>query len=91
VLGLGLFQIGGWTLAPGSPDSVAYQFEEPRAYTEADFFLGEPVVVRWKELDTLPDRCAYLLVRQVYQAFGYEERTIPREYDRDTGQLTFPK
>jgi hypothetical protein len=91
VLGLGLFRIEGWSLAPGSPHSMAYLVEKPRTYTESDFFLGEPLVVRWEEIDVSPDRCAYRLVRQVYQAFGYEERDVPQEYNRDTAQLTFPR
>jgi hypothetical protein len=91
VLGLGLFQIKEWRLAPGSPHSMAYLVEKPRAYTESDSFLGEPLVVPWAEFDAWPDRCAYRLVRQVYQAFGYEERDIPQEFNRDTGQLTFPR
>ncbi len=91
VLGLGFFQIKEWTLAPGSPHSIAYLRRTPRTYAEADSFLGEPVVVRLAELDASPDRCAFRLVRQVYQAFGYEERDIPQEYNRDTGQLTFPR
>ena len=90
VLGLGLFQIGGWTLKPGSPSSIAYLMQEPRAFRGTDAFLGEPVAVSWQELRATPDRCAFHLVRQVYQAFGYEERDIPVEYDRDSGRLTFP-
>jgi hypothetical protein len=89
ILGLGLFRIGNWALPSGSPNSIAFRMKAPREYAEADAFLGEPVVVRWSELDASPDRCALHLVRQVYQAFGYEEWDIPREYDRDTGQLTF--
>lgn len=89
-LGLGLFQVKGWTLAPRSPASIGYQMANPEPYTEEDHFLGVPVVVRWADLEDSADRCAYLLVRQVYQAFGYEDSDIPREYDRDTGQLRFP-
>ncbi len=90
VLGLGLFQIGNWTLAPGSPNSIAFLMQKPRVYSGADAFLGEPVVVPWKEMHATPDRCAFHLVRQVYQAFGYEEQDIPREYDPVAGRLTFP-
>jgi len=27
----------------------------------------------------------------VYRAFGFEEDEMPAEYNRDTGQLTFPR
>ncbi len=90
VLGLGLFRIGNWTLRPGSPNSIAFRMQEPRAYGGTDAFLGEPVLVSWKELHATPDRCAFHLVRQVYQAFGFEERDLPVEYDRDSGRVTFP-
>lgn len=90
VLALGLFGIGNWTLKPGSPNSIAFRMQEPRAYRGTDAFLGEPVVVSWKELFATPDRCAFHLVRQVYQAFGFEERDLPVEYDRDSGRVTFP-
>jgi hypothetical protein len=91
VLGMGMFQIKGWTLAPYSPSSVRYRFRrEALAAFEVDHFLGKPIAVGWSDLDETPDRCAYRLVRQVYEDFGFEEHQIPREYNRDTGQLTFP-
>ncbi|GAC1340144.1 MAG: hypothetical protein NVS2B6_17350 [Thermoleophilaceae bacterium] len=92
VLGLGIFGIRDWTLAPYSPNSIGYQFphSKPSAFDEADDFFGEPVVELWKELEASPDKSAYKLIRQVYRAFHYEEKAIPAEYNRATGQLAFP-
>jgi hypothetical protein len=91
-LALGLFGIGGWTLGPHSPMSVDYQFADSSfpTFNETDNFLSEPVVESWKDIEATPDRCAYRLIRQVYRAFGHEEQKIPDEYNRETGQLTFP-
>ncbi len=91
VLGMGLFQIRGWKLAPHSPASWSYGITSATSFDEEDHFFGNPIVVTRKELDESPDRCAYRLVRQVYEAFGFEERQIPQEYNRETGQLTFPR
>jgi hypothetical protein len=92
VLGLGIFGIRGWTLAPYSPNSIGYQFplSKPSEFNEEDHFFGKAVVVTYRELDAKPDRCAHALVRQVYRAFQYEEDKIPVEYNRESGQLTIP-
>ncbi len=91
VLGLGIFGIRGWTLAPYSPNSIEYQFplSKPSGFEEADFF-GRPVAQTYGDLDAAPDRCAYALVRQVYREFHYEEGKIPMEYNRESGQLSIP-
>jgi hypothetical protein len=92
VLGLGIFGIRGWTLAPYSPNSMGYQFPllKPSQFNEEDHFWGKAVVVTYEELDSKPDRCAYALVRQVYRAFQYEEEKVPAEYNRESGQLSIP-
>lgn len=92
VLGLGIFGIRGWTLAPYSPNAMGFLFPlaQPSQFSEDDHFLGQAVTVTYRELDLKPDKCAYALIRQVYRAFQYEEDKIPVEYNRDTGQLTIP-
>ena len=90
LLGLGLFRISRMTLSPHSPHSIAYQFADRARKIETDDFVTA-VLVSWAELHESPDRCAYHLVRQVYRAFGFEEDEMPAEYNRDTGQLTFPR
>jgi len=34
-----------------------------------------------------PDRCAFRLIRRVYEGFGHREDAIPAEFDRASGQL----
>jgi hypothetical protein len=96
VLGLGVYGIGDCTLRPHSPDSIGYQM--PRAdllpladLVDRDYFSSTPVVVSRQELDEAPDRCAVHLVSQLYRDFGYDEEQLPREYNRDTGRLVFPR
>jgi hypothetical protein len=97
VLGIGIFGIGDWTLAPYSPNSMDYLgkflVSKPKAFkesNESDHFFGVPIIVSYADLEASPDRCAYLLTRQVYRAFGHEEKAIPVEYNQEKGELTFP-
>ena len=96
VLGLGVYGIGGCTLRPHSPDSIGYLM--PRAelqplakLADRDYFSSTPVYAPRRELDATPDRCAMHLVGQLYRDFGYDEEQLPREYDRQTGRLVFPR
>lgn len=96
VLGLGVYGIGDCMLRPHSPDSMGYQM--PRAdlrplmdLADRDYFSSTPVVVSRQELNETPDRCAIHLVSQLYRDFGYDEEQLPREYNRETGRLVFPR
>lgn len=82
-------QVGGDTLSPYSPNSVAYQFAERGRRLERDGFVTA-VLATWSELQESPDRCAYHLIRQTYRAFGFEEEEMPAEFDRERGLLTIP-
>ena len=63
--------------------------EEPRKASE-DSVIPEPIVVRWSDLRDAPDRCAFRLLRRVYESFGYFENEMPIEFDRTTGELLLP-
>jgi hypothetical protein len=89
VLGLGLLGIRGQTLKPHSPMAIGYLVHDPQRFDQADDFLANPVHATWQELQDAPDRCAFRLIRQVYEAFGYGEEEIPKEYDGSRGLLTF--
>lgn len=52
-----------------------------------DMLLHQPHPFSVRELVDEPDRCAFRIVREVYQAFGYTEDKIPAEFDRETGRL----
>jgi hypothetical protein len=43
-----------------------------------------------QEVIDRPDRCAFRVVRRLYEAFGLSEDAIPHEYDREAGRLLFP-
>lgn len=96
VLGLGIYGIGDCTLRPHSPDSIGYAM--PRSellplakLADRDYFSSTPVTVSLEQVEATPDRCAIHLVSQLYRDFGYDDEQLPREYDRDTGRLVFPR
>ena len=96
VLALGVYRIGDCTLRPRSPESIGYQmpFRELQTLAQMndrDYFSSTPVAVTWEELNTTPDRCGIKLVRQLYRDFGYLEDKLPREYNPETGVLSFPR
>ena len=96
VLGLGLYGIGDCTLRPHSPESIGYLMprtavEPLQQLVDRDYFASTPVTVSWDELAATPDRCAFHLVAQLYRDFGYDEDQLPREFNRQTGQLVFPR
>src|SRR5207245_11119860 len=93
VLGLGLYRIGEWTLAPYSPSTMAYGMRNAKKYSTVNplgDFLSTPKVVKWKELSAKPDNCAMRLVRELYYDFGYDDDQVPTEYDAVAQELIFP-
>jgi hypothetical protein len=87
---LALFDVGGWRLREGTPHEGFFLFNEPVAQQESDL-IWAPVDFAYSEIDETPDRCGYRLVRRVYQAFGFGNDKIPRQYDRETGRLLLPE
>lgn len=53
--------------------------------------IWEPLVIPFGEIDEAPDHCGFRLVRRVYQAFGWRESAMPRQFDRETGRLILPE
>jgi hypothetical protein len=88
--GIDLSGIEEWTLAGGSPQSFAYELEAPHTLVEGGDSFTAWLSLAWHELRETPDYAAFLLMRKVYAAFGFEEDAIPLEYNRETRQLSFP-
>lgn len=87
---MALLSVKGWRLKAGSAGTVAWQFDEKvREYTEDDVIAAKHVADWADATSDNPDRCAYPLIRSVYEAFGFYEADIPREFDREKG-LRFP-
>jgi schlafen family protein len=93
---MALFGLKGWTLRPYSPRSFGYKglynpvpFDKDNP-DEENLLLPKPLTFQRDELLNEPDRCGFRLVEQVYERFGYWEKEIPQEFDRDRGKLVFP-
>ncbi len=88
---MALFGIKGWKLRPGSTGSLAFRLAEPRAFEESeDLTWNDPISVGMDQLIEAPDHVGFRLVRRAYEAFGYRESEIPREYDRERRRLVMP-
>ena len=91
VLGdMALFGLKGWTLRPYSPQSFGYKLHNPKPFPEENLLLPKPLTFQRDEILDEPDRCGIRLVAQVYESFGYWEKEIPQEFDRERGRLVFP-
>jgi hypothetical protein len=86
---LALFGTGGWGLREGTPGDFFLGNDLTRS--EEPDLIWEPEVFTFKEINEAPDRCGFRLVRRVYQAFGWREEDMPRQFDRETGKLILPE
>lgn len=85
---LGLFNIMGWKLLPYSPRAYGYLFKhEEKTFPGKSLLLDRQLAFNVEEVVGEPDRCAFRLIQQVYQAFGYSEDRIPSEFDQTSGKL----
>jgi hypothetical protein len=80
---LAVVDLSGWSLKPRGWAAEG-SFREGN-----DFFLEEPIQFRREEIVEEPDRCAFRILRPLYQAFGFPEGAI-REFDRMKGRLVLP-
>jgi hypothetical protein len=87
---LALFGVSGWTLRAGTPGDYFLDPDNLGSQAEPDL-IWEPLAFTFREIDESPDRCGFRLVRRVYQAFGFREDAMPRQYDRETGRLVLPE
>jgi hypothetical protein len=87
---LALFGLQGWTLRPHSPRSFGYRLHSPAPFDEENLLLPKPLTFQRDEILHKADRCGFRLVKQVYERFGYWEKEIPEEFDRESGRLIFP-
>ncbi len=90
---IAFFGIRGSKLRGGSMLERHWRGNTIREYPEdeEDLTWPEPLVFRLGELLEEPDRCGFRLIRRVYDAFGYREPEMPREYLRESGRLILPE
>lgn len=86
---LALFGVAGWGLRRGTVGD--FFLAEIMARVEESDLFWEPVRFSYRDIEESPDRCGFRLVRRVYQAFGWRELEMPRQYDRKTGRLVLPE
>jgi hypothetical protein len=73
-------------------DNLLWGAKPAKEYTTGDDLAWEdPLVFSLQEVIEEPDRCGFRLVRRVYEAFGFYEDAIPKEFDRKTGRLVLPE
>ncbi len=88
---LALFGVRGWTLRPHSPMAFAYKgLARPNPLDADEIVFSEPLELTRKQVIEAPDRCAFRLVRRVYEAFGIAEENIPAEFNQESGKLALP-
>ena len=87
---LALFGVSDWRLRAGTPGDFILDPDDLGSQAEPDL-IWEPLALTFREVDESPDRCGFRLVRRIYQAFGFREDAMPRQYDRETGRLVLPE
>lgn len=90
---LAFWGLHGWRLRCGSLIGMHWRRNKVREYQgpPEDLTWPDPLTFQLERLFSEPDRCGFRLVRRVYEAFGYRENEIPREFDRDSGRLVLPE
>lgn len=79
-------------LAAGSPGDFSFDFRDAQSFEDGDdLVLASPLAFEGREIVQEPDRCAFRLLRKIYQGFGYREDAIPREFSRASGRLILPE
>lgn len=73
-------------LSPGSPSVVTL-----RHYPDKDFTLERVLILPQAEILENPDRIAFRMLRELFEAFGLPESEMPAEFDRKTGRLVLPE
>jgi hypothetical protein len=87
---LALTRIQGWSLRPGRPGTLEYQIQAPawQAPYPEDLLQATVGGLPVGEIRRAPHRLAWMLVREVYASFGYEEGAIPL-HDAARGTFVF--
>ena len=87
---LAMFEARGWTLQPNSPRSIGYS-TTPGRFSDDELVWDRPLSFSIREVIEAPDRCAFRLVRRVYESFGFDERQMPAVLDAKSGRLVLPR
>jgi hypothetical protein len=88
VADLALFEARGSKLRPGAPGPF-WSTNDAAVFDDASDLLSDhPLLFTAGEVIENPDRCAFRLVRRVYEAFGLRQDAIlPGVYDPAAGRL----
>ncbi|HUS84507.1 MAG TPA: ATP-binding protein [Anaerolineales bacterium] len=87
-----LFGIKGWSLRKGSPNTPKHFIHGTSVFNSGeDIVFPRPMMFSLNQVVSEPDRCAFRIVRKIYEEFGYREEDMPREYDRKAGKLVMPR
>lgn len=87
---LAIFGAEGWRLRPGSLSDVWSHAEEPVPLDRTDLVSESPMVFSMDEFLKRTGHCAFRLIRRVYAGFGFGEKQMPPEFDRETGRFSLP-
>jgi|GEM_PF-613531 len=60
-------------------------------YPEDDFTLDRALIATGAEVLDNPDRLAFRILRELFEAYCYPESEMPHELDRKTGRLVLPE
>jgi hypothetical protein len=86
-----LFGLRGWTLRPHSPMSFAYKgLAKPKPLDADEIVSSQPLDFTREQMVESPDRCAFRLVKRIYEAFGLYEENMPEEFNQESGTLALP-
>jgi hypothetical protein len=85
---LAVFGLRDWVLLPGPFQNRLFNQHRAAALSEADYLQPKALAFSLDELRDAPDRFAFRLLRDLYEAFGFYENDMPPEFDRATGRLT---
>lgn len=80
----------GRTLRPLSQVSFGYKLAKPQPFDKDEIVAAGPLTFSFNEVQEEPDRCAFRLVRRIYEAFGLFEEDMSSEFDRESGRMILP-
>lgn len=81
---LALVGAEGWKLKAGSPNTVQWVVQGPKAFRGKDI-VTRLLEQRWRDIVEYPDRGAYPLIKAVYEEFGFFGDDIAPEFDPVAG------
>jgi Schlafen, AlbA_2 len=84
---LAVFGLRDWVLLPGPFQNQLFNQHRAARLSASDYVRARSLVVSVDGIRNAPDRYAFRLLRDLYEAFGFYEEDLPPEFDRATGRL----